>query len=191
MSKTRYSGAVESTSARDFLDVRNWYKDDAAEPSLIDEFRSRVSTLDLRKEVKRGSSVYNGIFNLLILHGARDWVIGSACQPDDLDDHHIVPRSWGNSEKGLGENIHSILNRTPLTTDTNRNFIRDRLPNEYIPELIAKNGEDIVRQIMDSHYVSKKAMEILLRNPFKPSDFVEFLNAREDTIRNAIKNLLN
>ena len=187
----RYSGAVESTSARDYLDVKNWFKDDAAEPSLIDEFRSRVNTLDLRREIKRGSSVYNGIFNLLILKGARDWVTGSACQPDDLDDHHIVPRSWGNSEKDLGENIHSILNRTPLTTDTNRNFIRDRLPNEYIPELIAKNGEDIVRQTMDSHYVSKKAMEILLRNPFKPSDFVEFLNAREDTIRNAIKNLLN
>jgi hypothetical protein len=34
----RYSGSVESTSARDFLDVKAWFDDDGAEPSLIAEF---------------------------------------------------------------------------------------------------------------------------------------------------------
>lgn len=39
----RYSGSVESTSARDFLDVKAWIDDDAMEPALIQEFKIRFS----------------------------------------------------------------------------------------------------------------------------------------------------
>ena len=46
--------------------------DDMAEPALIPEFSRRFRNLDLRKETKRGTSVYNGIFNLLVLQGARE-----------------------------------------------------------------------------------------------------------------------
>ena len=37
----RYSGSVESTSARDFLDVKTWFDNEQAEPALISEFRER------------------------------------------------------------------------------------------------------------------------------------------------------
>ena len=137
----RYSGSVESTAARDFLSVQSWFEDDDAEPSVIGEFRSRFRSLDLRGEVKRGSSIYNGIFNLLVIRGARDWMTNLVPQYGDLDDHHIVPKRWGQSQKGLGNGIDTILNRTPLTASTNRHVIRDRLPNIYLPELIAENGE--------------------------------------------------
>ena len=90
----RYSGSVESTSARDFIDLKAWFEDDTVEPSLIGEFAQRFRSLDLRKEVKRGTSVYNGIFNLLVLQGARDWMTGDVPQYGDLDDHHIVPDLW-------------------------------------------------------------------------------------------------
>ncbi|MDE2822454.1 MAG: DUF262 domain-containing protein, partial [Chloroflexota bacterium] len=63
----RYSGSVESTSARDYLDVKAWFDNDAAEPGLIAEFRGRFNNLELRRETRRGTSVYNGIFNLLVL----------------------------------------------------------------------------------------------------------------------------
>jgi hypothetical protein len=185
----RYSGSVESTSARDFLDVKAWMEDDSLEPALILEFKTRFKNLDLKKEVKRGSSIYNGIFNLLVLQGARDWMTGNIPQHGDLDDHHIVPSSWGT--KNLGDNrIHTILNRTPLTSDTNRKVINDRLPNEYLPELIASNGEAAVRNILESHFISPKAQEILMRDPFTPEDFEAFIAERQKTIQEAIENLL-
>jgi len=59
----RYSGSVESTAARDYLEVQDWFGDDGAEPAVLAEFSSRFRSLDLRREVRRGSSVYNGIFN--------------------------------------------------------------------------------------------------------------------------------
>ena len=114
----RYSGSVESTSARDYLDLMAWFEDDAAEPELITEFRERFRSIDLQ-QTRSGSSVYYGIFNLLVLGGARDWKTGTVPQHDELDDHHIVPKVWG-KESDVEQSIDSILNRTPLSENSNR-----------------------------------------------------------------------
>ena len=185
----RYSGSVESTSARDYLDVKAWFENEDAEPGLIAEFRGRFRNLDLRGETRRGTSVYNGIFNLLVLNGARDWMTGNVPQYDDLDDHHIVPKSWG-KESGLHGAIDTILNRTPLSADTNRNVIRERLPNQYLPELIAASGETSVRAILELHFISPAAVAILLREPFTAEDFEAFISERQRTLQDAIEDLL-
>ncbi|MGH2442149.1 MAG: GmrSD restriction endonuclease domain-containing protein [Chloroflexota bacterium] len=185
----RYSGSVESTSARDFLAVKAWIEEDSEEPVLISEFAARFRSLDLRKEVRRGTSVYNGIFNLFVIRDARDWVTGNVPQHDDLDDHHIVPKDWGKKE-AVGSLIDSILNRTPLTAETNRNVIGNRLPNIYLPEMIESIGEIAVKNVMGSHFISAIALEILLRDPFTPADFDVFLAERQRTIQEAIATLL-
>lgn len=185
----RYSGSVESTSARDFLDVKAWIADDDARPAMLLEFDNRFRSLELRKETKKGTSVYNGIFNLLVLRGARDWMTGNVPQHGDLDDHHIVPVTWGNTHL-KNVSIHTILNRTPLTADTNRKVIRDRLPNEYLPQLIASSSESQVRFILESHFISPTALDILLRDPFGPDDYEAFISERQRTLLEAIESLL-
>ncbi len=186
----RYSGSVESTAARDFLDLKAWMDNDESEPGLIQEFRIRFRNLDLRSEVRRGTSIYNGIFNLLIIQGARDWVNGNVPQFDDLDDHHIIPVSKA-TELGVGGGlIHSILNRTPLSSETNRRIIGNRLPNEYLPELIKQNGKDTVHSILESHFISPAAFNVLLCNPFTEDDYEEFIAERQRTFLEAIENLL-
>jgi len=185
----RYSGSVESTAARDFLDLKAWMDDDAYEPGLIQEFGTRFRNIDLRKEVKRGTSVYNGIFNLLVIQGARDWMTGNVPQYGDLDDHHIIPASKSGA-LGVGGLIHSILNRTPLTADTNRHVIRDRLPNAYLPELIEQSGESAVRGVLESHFISPAAFAVLLRTPFTAADYEAFIAERQRTLLEAIESLL-
>ncbi|GAB4278557.1 MAG: DUF262 domain-containing protein [Marinilabiliales bacterium] len=185
----RYSGSVESTSARDFLSIKEWFENDDSEPSLLYEFKYRYRNIELRKETKRGSSVYNGIFNLLVINGARDWVSGNIPINGNVDDHHIVPASWGKMNIS-GNLINSILNRTPLTAETNRNIIGDKLPNEYLPLLIQKNGKAKVEEILETHFITKKALDILLRNPFTKDDFEEFIIERQKLIYDAIENLL-
>ena len=185
----RYSGSVESTAARDFLDLKAWMDDEASEPGLIQEFAMRFRNLDLRREVKRGTSVYNGIFNLLVIQGARDWMSGNVPQHGDLDDHHIIPASKAR-ELGIDGLIHSILNRTPLTAETNRQVIRDRLPNEYLPELIEQSGENAVHSVLESHFISSAALAVLLRDPFTSEDYDAFISERQRTLLEAIRNLL-
>ncbi len=143
----------------------------------------------LRREIRRGTSIYNGIFNLLVLRGARDWITGNVPQHDGLDDHHIVPKSWGN-EHALGTRIDTILNRTPLTQETNRDVIRGRLPTTYLRELVAQNDESHIRGILESHCISPKAFNILLRDPFTPHDFEAFITERHRTFVAAIEDLL-
>jgi len=185
----RYAGSVESTAARDFQDVVRWFDNDNAEPTAISEFRSSVRDLDLRRETRKGSAVYNGVFNLLILKGARDWVTGNVPKHGDLDDHHIVPKSW-NRRPGLRSPIDTILNRTPLSGETNREIIGDSLPHEYLPELVSTNGEEHVLAILESHFISRHAFEILTRNPFTPADFEEFLTERRRALLEGIEDLL-
>ena len=185
----RYSGSVESTSARDFLDLKNWFDHEAAEPALISEFKGRFRDLDLRKETKPGNSVYNGVFNLLVLNGARDWMTGAFPQHDDLDDHHIVPKKWG-EEHAPDPSVDTILNRAPLTARTNRRVIGERLPNQYLPEMIKVNGEAAVRAALESHFISPAAFDVLLRDPFTSADYQEFLAEREQTILHGIEDLL-
>ena len=181
----RYSGAVESTSARDYLDVGKWIRDDILEPDLIQEFRNRIVDLDLEKETRRGTSIYSGIFNLFVIQGARDWVTGKIPQPGDLDDHHIVPASW-DLKSNLDTSIHTILNRSPLTSVTNRKVINDKLPNIYLPELIESNGEAFVLEILESHFISPKAAKILMRDPFSSDDFDEYICERKMILLDAI-----
>ena len=183
----RYSGSVESTSARDFTDVTNWLEYDV-EPEAISEFRTNLEQLNLAGETRRGTSVYNGVFNLLVRRGAPDWISGNAPQHEDLDDHHIAPQSWGRNQP-LDMSIDTILNRTPLTSETNRAIIRDRLPNEYLPELISQNGEDRVRSVLESHFISNKAFDILLREDFGPADYREFVVERRKTLLEHIAQL--
>lgn len=185
----RYSGSVESTTARDYLDMKTWFDDEAREPGLIGEFKKRFRNIELRREHRRGTSVYNGIFNLFVLAGARDWTTGNLPQHGDLDDHHIVPKSWGKGQS-LNTSIDTILNRTPLSSETNRKVIRDRLPNAYLQEMIDENGREAVNTILESHFISPSALDILLRSPFTPNDFEEFVSERQRTIQDAIEDLL-
>ncbi|MAM94357.1 hypothetical protein [Parvibaculum sp.] len=186
---SRYSGSVESTSTRDFLDLRTWFDDDDAIPGAVAEFERRFKDIDFASEVKSGSSIYNGVFNLLSIKGAKDWISGEIPPAEKLDDHHIVPASWGRKQLG-GNRINTILNRTPLVSETNRHVISDRLPNEYLPELMANNGRDQVLAIMESHLISGRAVDILMREDFGPDDFEEFIAERRHTILSAIEDLL-
>ncbi|NJR71040.1 MAG: hypothetical protein HC771_22220 [Synechococcales cyanobacterium CRU_2_2] len=100
-----------------------------------------------------------------------------------------MPDPWG--KKHLpSKAVNTILNRTPLTARTNRDVIRDRLPNAYLPELIEANGEAEVRKILSSHFISPIAQEILMRDPFTPEDFEAFVSERQRTIQGAIESLL-
>ena len=185
----RYSGSVESTSARDFLDVKAWFDNDDAEPGPIGEFKRNFRDIDLAREVRRGTSIYNGIYNLLILKGARDWISGHVPQHNNLDDHHIVPKSYGNI-LAAQTSIDSILNRTPLTAETNRQVIGNALPNEYLPKFIEDNGESEALAILESHFITKRAVKILMRDPFKPSDYENFVEERRRAFLEGIESLL-
>jgi len=184
----RYSSSVETSTAKDYQSLQRWFKNDDAEPDMIDEFRRSLEVLDLVGSNPKGSAIYNAIFNLLVINEARDWSTFDLPEYSELDDHHIVPISV--FKEKAGKSINSILNRTPLSDSTNRHIIRNRMPNDYIAEMLENNNEDKVYDVLESHLISRKAVSILLRKPFEAEDFNEFIDERKKTILQAIKTQL-
>lgn len=185
----RYSGAVESTTSRDVLDVTQWIKDDDAEPHVISEFSDWLRDLNLRDETRTGRATYKGVLNLLVKNKARDWVNDAQPMADDVDDHHIIPASWGRAND-LGSWIDSILNRTLLSKETNRVIIQNHMPSAYLRDWITDQDEGRVREILHKHMISDEAFKILRRDPFGRADYDDFLAKRQDTIQEAIHGLL-
>lgn len=176
--QNRYTGAVDSSAAHDYKSVQQWFENDNAIPDVVEDFRKNYKMLDLKRETTKVSAVYRAIMNMLIKTGARDWITGKIIKGNEIDGHHIVPKSWGR-KVGLGQMCDSILNKTLLSSETNRNVIRDRLPSEYMLEMLREREESVVRRDLSSHYLDDRCIEILLRNQFGPNDFEEFLSARE------------
>jgi hypothetical protein len=184
----RYSSSVESTSAKDFQALKRWFIDPDDEPEMISDFISNYRNMDLVLDNGKGSAIYNAIFNLFVINGARDWSSFDLPEYDSLDDHHIVPHSTFHEK--AGRSINSILNRTALSPGTNRHIIRNRMPNEYLKEMLENNDPEKVYSVLASHLISRKAVEILLRDPFEKSDYDEFLQVRLETILDAIDDQL-
>jgi len=182
----RYSSAADSTSAKDYQDLKKWFEDDKHEPEYIKEFTRDYRNIDLISEDKKRSAVYKAIFNLLILKGASDWETFDLPEYDSLDDHHIVPSSLFKDE--VGSKINTILNRTPLSEKTNRNIINNRMPNDYLKEMMQNNGEEQFYKVLESHLISRKAANILLRKPFTADDYDKFILERKKSILSAIEN---
>ncbi|MBU0483579.1 MAG: DUF262 domain-containing protein [Proteobacteria bacterium] len=184
----RYSSSVESTSAQDFGVMKKWFENDEEKPSFVREFEANFRNQDLARENKKGAAIYNAVFNLLVIRGAKDLDTFELPEYASLDDHHIVPASWGREH--VGTDIHSILNRTPLTPTTNRNIINDKLPNQYLKEMFSQHKADDVWEVLESHLISRKAAEILMRDNFEPDDYYEFIDERQKTILAGIETLL-
>ena len=43
--------------------------------------------------------------------------------------------------------------------------------------------------ILESHFISTRAFDILMKKPFTPGDFEKFIEERGDTLRSRIKDL--
>ena len=91
----------------------------------------------------------------------------------------------------MGDRINTVLNRTILSTEANRDIIGDSLPSEYLPKWVATATEAKVLSILETHFISEPAYRILLRDPFGVDDFEEFVAERNSTIMKAIGDLAN
>ena len=183
-----FSSSTESKSARDYVLLQNWFKDDAKEPEIIQDFKRRYKDIDFTNEKSQGSSVYRAILNLIVLNNSRDFISYDLPDYSELDDHHIVPNSWGKNNEL--ESINSILNRTLITSESNRNILRNRLPNVYLKDMIETQGRADTIELLKGHFISERALDILLRDPFTPEDFNEFINERKQAIIGGIESII-
>ncbi len=177
----RYSSAVESTTTRDFRDIRDFLTGEKAQSEVLTEINLGLTEQNIMNKLyatnRTRSSVYRGVMCLIAINGARDFRLDDPITLHTLDDHHIFPKNYlakryKKSEIRLTDNqINCILNKTLISDRTNRK-ISNKAPAEYIKdtELVDTTQTDA---ILNKHFINseaKKAME--------DDDFAMFQEAR-------------
>lgn len=184
-----YGSAVESRSARDFIEVPLWLND-GPEPSTVSEtiFRAdRLKTMRMRL-----SAAYKGVNALLMKEGAQDFRSGQKFDNivffgEAVDIHHIFPKAWC-KEKGIKPHVYdSIINKTPLSFRTNR-IIGGDAPSKYLARLEAgdKQTPSIEKDRLDTYLRSHLINPELLRS----DSFDAFMADRQTQLLGLIEKVI-
>lgn len=152
-----YGGATESRFARDLPEVVALVRGEGAEPITIQESSFQANRLLTLRT--RSSSAYKGLYALLMRDGGRDFRTGEPIEAqtffdDKVDIHHIFPEKWCKSAGIKPDTYNSVINKTPLAAQTNRQ-IGGRAPSKYMPaiERAAGIGPDKMDEILCSHCI--------------------------------------
>lgn len=171
----RYGGSTDTLTQRDYIQLTGWMKNDDQIPDAVVTDPAQFQR-DLHEVVRMGA-VYKGILCLVALKGAKDFYSGDAIALHELDDHHIFPKShlrdWGYQQ----DERNTILNRTLISRQTNREFIHSDPPSAYVREMERLHGVEGTKRILATHLIDEQAYSAMTRD-----DYEAFLDARENTI---------
>ena len=175
---------LDSYTEQDYRRVNEWF-DVNETPNWITQQIKEIKERNLNVTQKT-SAVYKGILCLISKSGALDFVRDDYPEYSTLEDHHIFPKSKA-ERYGANNSIDSILNRTLIDKDTNRKFISDKDPSEYIKKIMESQNLDKTKlqKRLSTHLISPEAFECMLRD-----DFNGFIKAREKTIKEEIIKLV-
>jgi hypothetical protein len=137
-----YGGTTETRFARDLPEVCSWVRGGEEEPRTVIEANFAASRLKTLRT--RNSAAYKGLYTLILKQGARDWRTGEPSSvhtyfDNNVDIHHIFPRAWCEAERLPARDYDSIVNKTPLSSRTNR-MIGGSAPSVYRNRLLSKSG---------------------------------------------------
>ncbi|WP_297548548.1 DUF262 domain-containing protein [Thermococcus sp.] len=177
----RYSSAVESKSLSDTLELIEAFKKPESMPSMINEARTRISSLNLYTVSRSGSAIYRGIMNLIALNHARDFLQVDAIEFHNLEDHHIFPKNFLEKKMEIKDKskINTILNRTLITDETNRR-IWNTSPKEYL-DWIPGDLEEVLKP----HFIDSGCIDAMRENNYE-----KFLERRRMLILNKVQELI-
>lgn len=186
----RYAGSVESTIYRDYQDLLAMFKGESDTAVVFSDVDARIVNNPKYTilEETRVNAVYRAVMCLVALRGAKDFRADDSIEFHALDDHHIFPKAYldkqrqGDGSKIPTQQVNSIVNRTLISSDTNRRISRQS-PAEYLEKLVPAER---LNEIMHSHFITDEAIHAMHEN-----DFDAFLLAREKALIDEIRRQLN
>lgn len=177
-----YGSAVETRFAKDFVEVPAFIEGGPLPSTIID---ASLSPDRLRSLRSRLSAAYKGINALLKREGALDFRSGQPFEytnfwDENVDIHHIFPRSWC-SKQGIPRALYdSVVNKSPLSSRTNR-IIGGHPPSIYLPILQKEAGISAERMdfILRSHLIEPDLL--------RADDFYKFFERRAEKLLELIE----
>jgi len=152
-----YGSANETRFANDVTGVMEWL-DGGLEPNTVS--RAGFDPERLLSMQNRLSAAYKGVMALILQSGAVDFVSGrpmdfSTFLEENIDIHHIFPKSYCMKEGYEKSKWNSIVNKTPLTAHSNR-IIGGNKPSVYLKALenAGHVSKDDLTKYVETHHIS-------------------------------------
>ncbi len=185
----RYRGAAESFISNDLQSIEEYIIKGKDVPGLL----GGIPSIDeVKGMVFRSNNSRTRSFILLlasmqpknITNGAIVDVQNALSIFNKKQYHHIYPQAYL-KDKGISANaINSIVNICILAPSEN-NYISDNDPNDYIPELIEKLGEQY------ELVFKSNLLPILSKEEYKKLSYEDFISLRVNLIHERISFLCN
>lgn len=177
-----YGSAIETRFVRDLEQVPAWARQHAGVPVPKTVQDASFVESRLHSLRTRNAAAYKGIYALLLGNGAHDWMKGQALDKVQyvnlaVDIHHIFPHKWCLDNHIDDERRESIVNKTPLSAETNRT-IGGSAPASYLKVIEKKAGIDAdhLNDLLTTHLVDAQAL--------RETDFdTHFIRRREALVQ--------
>lgn len=181
-----YGSAAESRSARDMVEVPAWI-DNGDPPSTVRKALFPAERLDTLRT--RNSAAYKGLIALLMVKGVRDWRSGQRYNEavvfdEAVDIHHIFPRHWCKEHGIVDGQIDSIVNKTPLSSSTNR-ILGGEAPSKYLRRL----ENDTEMSVEESDALLRT--HVIAPDFLRSDDFDSFYNDRKSQLCSLIEEAMD
>ncbi|WP_349826820.1 GmrSD restriction endonuclease domain-containing protein [Brevibacterium litoralis] len=144
-----YGAATETRFVRDIEQVAPWAvgETDVVPGTVAEASFSESRFFSLRT---RNAAAYKGLYALQVAQGAMDWVKDHRFDLQthkDLatDIHHVFPQAWSKNNDIEPERFDSIVNKTPLSAETNR-AIGGGAPSQYLTR-VEKNSHQSAERV--------------------------------------------
>ncbi len=156
-----YGGASETRFSNDIEDVvADIQEKESLNRTVNGAFFSATRLLSLQS---RNSAAYKGIMALVYRESCRDFMRGTTMDivksmDESPDIHHIFPEAYCIKMKYSKRKWNSIVNKTPLLPESNRQIGGDA-PSKYSQKIMrsAQIDERQLRQRVESHLVNYDA----------------------------------
>ncbi|GAB2978613.1 DUF262 domain-containing protein [Mucilaginibacter puniceus] len=194
----RYSEGTDAKQQKDKKEISQWM----SSPTFEEDMPTWLSeTISCNFNYSKSSAVGKAVISLFNLLPPKDFhedkIVGPG-QNVECDIHHIFPKAALRNKIMKERNIRdksaadkilknefssdNVLNLTWLTSKTNREIIRDRMPSDYLNEIITHygGGQDGKKHLinnLNSHYISEEGLNFLLKD-----DFNGFIDERRKSI---------
>lgn len=172
-----YGSATETKIARDVPQLIEWLHG-GEEPRTVRDATFDIDRLDSLR--MRLSAAYKGFHALLMRSGCEDFVSGKTVDlmtawNDAIDIHHIFPRDWCKKAGIPRELYDSIINKTPLSAQTNRE-IGGRAPSAYLERIERRYDmtDAELDAILETHLIDPSLL--------RADDFDAFYSARKSAL---------
>lgn len=157
-----YGGANETRYVNDITGVMDWINNGVQPRTVQEAYFQPMRFLSLQTRL---SAAYKGIMALIMKNHSKDFISGRDMdfvnfKSDNIDIHHVFPQKYCESMKYDKKLWNSIVNKTPISYDTNRK-IGGVAPSQYISKRIEKDNNvqpATLDLYLESHMLSPALM---------------------------------